>query len=67
MLIDCDACAGRGHACHDCVITVLLGKPPAPVDLDEDEKAAIDNLAEVGLLPPLRLVRPVSGENRGIA
>ena len=67
MLIDCDTCVGRGHACNDCVITVLLGNPPAPVDLDDDEKAAIDSLAEVGLVPPLRLIRPISPEKRGIA
>lgn len=29
MLIDCDACAARGPACGDCVVTVLLGGPPA--------------------------------------
>jgi hypothetical protein len=27
MLIDCDACAARGPACGDCVVTVLLGAP----------------------------------------
>ncbi len=29
MLIDCDTCAVRGPACGDCVVTVLLGGPPA--------------------------------------
>lgn len=28
MMIDCDACAVRGPACGDCVVTVLLGMPP---------------------------------------
>jgi hypothetical protein len=28
MMIDCDACAVRGPACGDCVVTVLLGAPP---------------------------------------
>lgn len=28
MMIDCDACAVRGPACGDCVVTVLLGTPP---------------------------------------
>ena len=28
-----------------------------PVDLDEDERAAIDVLASSGLVPPLRMVR----------
>ncbi|GAA3625992.1 hypothetical protein GCM10022223_49000 [Kineosporia mesophila] len=31
MLIDCDACAVRGPACRDCVVSVLLGAPAAPV------------------------------------
>ena len=26
--IDCDTCVVRGLACHDCVVTVLLGPPP---------------------------------------
>ena len=29
MIIDCDACALRGLECGDCVVTVLLGSPPA--------------------------------------
>jgi hypothetical protein len=28
MMIDCDACAARGPACGDCVVTVLLGTVP---------------------------------------
>ncbi len=27
MLIDCDACAVRGPACSDCVVSVLLAGP----------------------------------------
>ena len=63
MLIDCDACAARGPACGDCVVTVLLGAPPVRrdgdelgIDLDGDEQAAIAVLAGSGLVPPLRLV-----------
>jgi hypothetical protein len=55
MLIDCDTCKVRGVACGDCVITVLLGSPPAGVYLDEDDAAALAVLAEGGLVPPLRL------------
>jgi hypothetical protein len=55
MLIDCDTCKVRGLACGDCVITVLLGSPPAGVHLDEDDAAALAVLAEGGLVPPLRL------------
>ncbi|MGY1652745.1 hypothetical protein [Geodermatophilus sp. SYSU D01119] len=29
MLIDCDSCTLRGTGCADCVVTVLLGAPPA--------------------------------------
>jgi hypothetical protein len=64
MMIDCDACAARGPACGDCVVTVLLGAPPATrpgdgeigIDLDGYEQAAIAVLAGSGLIPPLRLV-----------
>src|SRR5690348_5963290 len=73
MLIDCDACAVRGPACGDCVVSVLLagpavhvheGEPPgapetAPTpELDAAERAAIAVLAGCGLVPPLRLVPP---------
>ncbi|MCW2717748.1 hypothetical protein [Pseudonocardia sp.] len=27
MIIECDSCEVRGHACGDCVIGVLLGAP----------------------------------------
>jgi hypothetical protein len=39
------------------MVTVLLGAPPEGVRLDPDEQAAIAALADVGLIPPLRLVR----------
>jgi hypothetical protein len=71
MFIDCDACAVRGPACGDCVVSVLLAGPavhvhegeppgvhepgPAP-ELDAAERAAIAVLAGCGLVPPLRLV-----------
>jgi hypothetical protein len=76
MMIDCDACAARGPACDDCVVTVLLGAPPAVrpgnreagFDLDSHEQAALAILARSGLVPPLRLVAaytngPVTGES----
>ena len=61
MLIDCDTCKVRGVACGDCVITVLLGSPPAGVHLDEEDAAALAVLAEGGLVPPLRLERDDAG------
>ena len=58
--IDCDTCVVRGPACQDCVVTVLLGPPPE-LAFDDDEKRALDVLADGGLVPPLRLVQPVEG------
>jgi len=53
VVIDCDDCAVRGHGCRDCVVSVLLGVPET---LLQDECAALDVLADVGLAPRLRLV-----------
>jgi hypothetical protein len=35
MIIDCDSCEVRGHACGDCVIGVLLGAPAPETAGDE--------------------------------
>ena len=56
--IDCDECLVRDLACGDCVVTLLLG-PPETLVLDADEARALSALADGGLVPPLRLVRPV--------
>lgn len=53
MIIDCGSCVVAGDACGECVVSVLLG-PPQP--MCEDQAAAIEVLAEAGLVPPLRLV-----------
>lgn len=58
--IDCDTCLVRGPACTDCVVTVLLGPPPE-LGFDEDERRALDVLAGSGLVPPLRMVAPLTG------
>lgn len=58
--IDCDSCEVRGLACHDCVVTVLLGPPPE-LSFEDDEVRALDVLASSGLVPPLRLVTPMAG------
>jgi hypothetical protein len=58
--IDCDTCLVRGLACHDCVVTVLLGPPPE-LTIDDEELRALDVLADEGLVPRLRMVRPVDG------
>lgn len=53
IVIDCDDCAARGPGCRDCVISVLLGVPDT---LLQDERAALEVLAEAGMAPRLRLV-----------
>ena len=58
--IDCGTCAVRGLACHDCVVTVLLGPPPE-LAFDDEERRALDVLADSGLVPPLRMVTPLAG------
>ncbi|WP_310963148.1 hypothetical protein [Nocardioides terrisoli] len=60
VLVDCDSCLVRGLACHDCVVTVLLGPPPE-LSFDEDERQALAVLADSGLVPPLRLVTAMRG------
>ena len=62
MLIDCETCVARGVGCPDCVITVLLNRPPVPVEFDDDEQGALAQLSDAGLLPPLRLVPMLSSE-----
>jgi hypothetical protein len=59
MVIDCDRCSMRGVGCADCMVTVLLGGPPDGVELDDEERRAIDVLCDAGLIPPLRMVTAV--------
>lgn len=60
MIVDCDRCAVRDHACRDCVMSVLLDPPSgaSPVTLDAPEREALAVLAAQGLVPRLRLVTP---------
>jgi len=60
VVIDCDTCAVRGLACHDCVVTVLLGPPPES-GFGTEEERALGVLADSGLVPRLRMVQPVDG------
>lgn len=59
LQIDCDTCLVRGLACHDCVVTVLLGPPPE-AGFDEEDQRALAALADSGLVPRLRMVDPLS-------
>ena len=66
MLIDCDTCVMQHtSACDDCVVSVLLagfgeghavGMASGRVELDDGEAEALRNLADAGLVAPLRLV-----------
>ncbi|MCX2713957.1 hypothetical protein [Mycolicibacterium sp. J2] len=62
VVIDCDDCAVRGPGCQDCVVSVLLGVPESLLD---DERRALEVLADAGLAPRLRLVPIRRAENRG--
>jgi hypothetical protein len=64
VVIDCDECAVRGPGCRDCVVSVLLGVPET---LLQDERAALEVLAEVGLAPRLRLVPIRREDHSGLA
>lgn len=63
VIIDCEDCAVRGPGCRDCVVSVLLGVPET---LLEDERAALEVLADAGMAPRLRLV-PVHRQRPGVA
>ncbi len=64
VVIDCDDCAVRGPGCRDCVVSVLLGVPET---LLQDERAALEVLADVGLAPRLRLVPIHRNRGSGVA
>ena len=64
IVIDCDDCAVRGPGCKDCVVSVLLGVPDTLLD---DEREALEVLAEAGLAPRLRLVPIHRSPRPGVA
>ena len=59
LTIDCDACEMQfSDACDDCLVSYLVGhEEGTPVLLDEDEKQAVELLADAGLVPPSRFVQ----------
>jgi hypothetical protein len=63
VVIDCEDCAVRGPGCRDCVVSVILGVPET---LLEDERAALEVLADAGMAPRLRLV-PIHRRRPGVA
>lgn len=61
VIVDCDRCLVKSpSACGDCVVTVLLGSPPAGIEIDAEEMKALGALSDSGLVPPLRLVTAVT-------
>ncbi|MHA3021062.1 hypothetical protein ACXPWS_12460 [Mycobacterium sp. BMJ-28] len=62
VVIDCDDCAVRGPGCQDCVVSVLLGVPETLLD---DERRALEVLADAGMAPRLRLVPIRRPDTRG--
>jgi len=58
MRIDCDECAMQHTVtCNDCVVAVLLRETDGPLEIDTAEAVALSAMADVGLVPRLRLVR----------
>jgi hypothetical protein len=57
MIIDCNTCNMQSTtACDECIVPVLLHQMSGPFALAHDEAVALDNLADAGLVAPLRLV-----------
>ncbi|MDC0359128.1 hypothetical protein OAM92_00185 [Acidimicrobiales bacterium] len=56
LTIDCEECVVQfTDACDDCVVSYLIEREPGtPVLFDDDERHAIDLLADAGLVPPSR-------------
>ena len=61
MKIDCATCTQKPVACGDCVVTLFLSLPSQDGELQPCESDAIDVLAQVGLVPKLRMQK-ASGE-----
>lgn len=58
MRIDCNECAMHDtEACRDCVVSFVLRDIGGPLEMDEDQAEALEILADVGLVPELRLLR----------
>ncbi|MEN8113653.1 MAG: hypothetical protein ABFS21_04645 [Actinomycetota bacterium] len=57
MIIDCDTCVMDGTgACVDCIVPTLLAGSGGPTRIRDEEETAIRNMAEAGLVAPIRLV-----------
>lgn len=67
VVIDCGRCVVRNAGvCADCVVTAVLAEP-SHLSFDADEMAALDALADSGLVAPLRLVLPIESTSHAEA
>jgi hypothetical protein len=63
MRIDCNECVMQDTAaCHDCVVTHLLGVSGTPIDIDDEHEVVLESLAAEGMVPRLRLIPRASNE-----
>lgn len=58
MIIDCSKCEfNETEVCKDCLVTAILHPTDEPVDLEEEERRAIETLQDAGLAPVLLFKR----------
>jgi hypothetical protein len=63
MKIDCDECTMQHTAmCEECVVGNLLHDLLGPIEVDTEQAAALDTLADAGLVPRLQLMPKASNE-----
>ncbi|AIJ25210.1 hypothetical protein [Amycolatopsis methanolica] len=55
VIIECNRCTLRGRVCGDCMLSAVVDAPPV-VELDFEELAAVELLADAGLVPPPRTI-----------
>ncbi|MEN9711723.1 MAG: hypothetical protein RL441_1715 [Actinomycetota bacterium] len=55
MKLDCSTCTQRDIACGDCVVSLFLSFPTAANEIDADELAAVEVMAQAGLVPHVRM------------
>ncbi len=61
MIIDCSDCEmHKTEHCKDCFVMALLNPKEGPMEIDEEEQAAIETLQEAGLAPVLKFRRKAS-------
>ena len=56
-VIDCATCLASGEDCGDCVMS-FMAEPDfgRPIRFSQEEKQALEVMADAGLVPALRLV-----------